>query len=69
MSCVDFAARGINFLLASENLRLSHGEIPKSQITFNLGRGAMQMEIMEYYRDSNGFWRIKNFRRRRRARI
>jgi hypothetical protein len=28
-----------------------------------------QMEVMEYYRDSSGFWRIKNFRRRRRARL
>jgi hypothetical protein len=27
------------------------------------------VEVMEYYRDSSGFWRIKNFRRRRRARI
>jgi len=29
----------------------------------------LKVEVMEYYRDSNGFWRIKNFRRRRRARI
>ena len=28
-----------------------------------------KVEVMEYYRDSSGFWRIKNFRRRRRARI
>jgi hypothetical protein len=28
-----------------------------------------KMEVMEYYRDSSGFWRIKNFRRRRRARL
>jgi hypothetical protein len=28
-----------------------------------------KLEVMEYYRDSSGFWRIKNFRRRRRARI
>jgi hypothetical protein len=31
--------------------------------------GRCKMEVMEYYRDSSGFWRIKNFRRRRRARI
>jgi len=28
-----------------------------------------KLEVMEYYRDSSGFWKIKNFRRRRRARI
>ena len=36
MSCLDFAARGIIFLLPSQNLHLSHGEIPKSRVTFNL---------------------------------
>lgn len=42
MSCVDFAARGIIFLLPSQNLHVNHGEIPKSQMTLNLGCGAMQ---------------------------
>jgi hypothetical protein len=32
MSCVDFAARGIIFLLSSQNLHVSHGEIPMSQM-------------------------------------